>query len=255
MFAWFGYDLPIRERLQIIKDAGFDAAALWWGKEICPIQQQAVLARNISLDIDNIHAPFDNPNSLSLWLDGTEGDDYLAVLMRCVADCAELHIPTVVIHLVRQSSYAPLSQIRLDRIAKLVSEAEKSGVNLAFENLKYLDHLDSVLSAFSSERVGFCFDSGHEHMNHPDAHLLRKYSSRLFAVHLDDNLGGDDTHLLPFDGSVNWRDVVLDLAAAKPLPYLTLEVDFNRKHEKAAMYNEMPAVEYVARAYKNAVRI
>jgi hypothetical protein len=41
MFAWFGYDLPMRERLQIIKDAGFDATALWWDEKICPIQPLA----------------------------------------------------------------------------------------------------------------------------------------------------------------------------------------------------------------------
>jgi sugar phosphate isomerase/epimerase len=92
-------------------------------------------------------------------------------------------------------------------------------------------------------------------MNHPDARLLQKYGNRLFAVHLDDTFGDDDTHLLPLDGSVKWREGARDLTAARPLQYLTLEVDFNRKHEKAAIYNEMSATEYAARAYKNAVKI
>ncbi len=30
IFAWFSYPLPIEDRLQMIKQAGFDATSLWW---------------------------------------------------------------------------------------------------------------------------------------------------------------------------------------------------------------------------------
>ncbi|MDR0896997.1 MAG: sugar phosphate isomerase/epimerase [Oscillospiraceae bacterium] len=251
MFAWFSYELPIEKRLQLIQEAGFDAVSLWWGEELR--LAHPALARQMGLAIDNIHTPFERPNNL--WLDGAAGDAYLATLMQCVWDCAALSIPTMVIHPGSMRNFVPVSQIGLDRIAKLVHEAEKNGVNLAFENLGFLDHLEAVLAAFSSKRVGFCFDSGHEHFNHPDAHCLAKYGSRLFAVHLDDNFGDNDTHLLPFDGSVNWPEIAHDLATARPLSYLTLEVDFNRQHEKAAAYTTLSAAKYLARAYERAVRV
>ena len=30
IFSWFSYPLPLQERLELIKNAGFDATALWW---------------------------------------------------------------------------------------------------------------------------------------------------------------------------------------------------------------------------------
>lgn len=30
IYDWFGYELPIKERYQLIKDAGFDGVLLWW---------------------------------------------------------------------------------------------------------------------------------------------------------------------------------------------------------------------------------
>ncbi len=34
------------------------------------------------------------------------------------------------------------------------------------------------------------------------------YGNKLFAVHLDDNCGDDDTHLLSYDGDINWELLV-----------------------------------------------
>ena len=33
MFSWFSYPMSIEVRLQKIKQAGFDAASLWWKGE------------------------------------------------------------------------------------------------------------------------------------------------------------------------------------------------------------------------------
>jgi hypothetical protein len=31
IFSWFSYQIPLREGLALIKQAGFDAVMLWWG--------------------------------------------------------------------------------------------------------------------------------------------------------------------------------------------------------------------------------
>ena len=33
MFSWFGYPMPIEDRLDLIKRAGFDATGFWLGPE------------------------------------------------------------------------------------------------------------------------------------------------------------------------------------------------------------------------------
>jgi len=250
IFSWFSYPLPIQERLQKIRQAGFEATSLWWDGN--DKDDQPDIARGLGLSIDNIHTPFMNANSF--WLDGLDGEGYFNTLMDCVRDCKTHSIPTAVIHTTCFSASPEITTLGMERVKKLVDLAEKQGVNLAFENLKYLEHLDCIFKSFDSPRLGFCYDSGHEHCNHPDADCLARYGQRLFAVHLDDNFGDSDTHLLPYDGTVNWDKVKKELNNCRKIDYMTLEVDFNPKHEKSKIYQNLSADEFLARAYEKLMR-
>lgn len=248
IFSWFSYPLPLRERLSLIKRAGFDATSLWWGDEDDECKNsQPDIARELGLDIDYVHASCDDPDCL--WLDGIDGEDYLNMLISCVDDCSRHGIPTVVIHITRLTSKPAVSQIGLGRMGRLLDWAEKRQVNLAIENMNDTEHLDYVFANLPSDRIGFCYDSGHEHCSHPDADCLSRYGNKLFAVHLDDNWGDDDTHLLPGDGSISWDITMEKLKKCRDIPFLTLEVDFNRNHEKSARYFAMSAEEYLSLAH------
>ena len=52
--------------------------------------------------------------------------------------------------------------------------------------------------------VGICLDVGHAHMDGDLADSIEAVSEHLIAVHLHDNLGRVDDHLVPFDGSIDW---------------------------------------------------
>lgn len=251
IFSWFSYALPIEERLRLIKNAGFDAASLWWGDE--DRHRQPEMARKLGLEIDNIHTPFYRPNDL--WLDTPEGEDYLNMLMQCVTDCAQHQIPVAVAHITGFSETADISQTGLDRIRKLVDHAERKDVRLAFENLMQLRHLDYVFGNIESDHLGFCYDSGHEHCSQQGVDCLARYGGRLFAVHLDDNFGDADTHLLPYDGTVDWDEVKAKLRCCRPIDYLTLEVDFNPRHEKSGIYKNQSAEEYLSAAYQKVLKL
>ncbi len=252
IFSWFSYPLPIEERLLLIKDAGFDAVSLWWGDGDGK-HTQPDMARRIGLAIDNIHAPFTNPNEL--WEDVQGGEDYLNMLISCIDDCSRHSITTIVLHVTRLSEKAPITKIGLNRIQRLVDYAEHKGINLALENMNSIDHLDMIFDTVKSDRLGFCFDSGHEHLVHPTIKALPRYGHRLFAVHLDDNYGDDDTHLLPYDGSIDWDNIKLELKNSRELPYLTLEVDFNVKHEQSGRYRELSAAEFLSLAFERLTRL
>ena len=64
--SWFSFGMPIMERLEMIKAAGFDATSIWWAEEGSIMQPD--MMRKIGLEIDNIHAPFQNPDAL--WYNG-----------------------------------------------------------------------------------------------------------------------------------------------------------------------------------------
>ena len=260
--TWFSYNnLSIEERLQLIKNAKFDATCLWWGAE--DKQKQPDMARRIGLQIDNVHAPSDNASSL--WQEGIDGEDYQNMLISCVKDCAIHQIPTVVVHLTSRPPYPPITEIGLKRIQKIVDVAEHENVKLAFENLWALEFLDKVFERFSSPYVGLCYDSGHENLNrHHDS--LVSYGDRLFAVHINDNFNdsilpdgtanwNSDAHVLPFDGTVDWDEKMQKLKKCRSVDYFTLEVDFNRNHERCVIYKELSAQEYLELAYERAVKL
>lgn len=251
IFSWFSYSIPIEDRFRMVKQAGFDATSLWWGDEDKHLQPE--MARKIGLEIDNIHAPFNHPNEL--WLDNVDGEEYLNMLNLCVSDCARYNIPVVVIHITGFSNPPEVTKIGLDRIKRLVDFAEKKRIWLAFENLNFLQHLDYIFKNIKSDYCGFCYDSGHENCFHKDADCLTRYGEKLFAIHLDDNFGDDDTHLLPYDGTVNWNSMKGKLANCREVRYLTLEVDFNIKHEKSQIYKALSANEFLDLAYKRVVTI
>lgn len=254
IFSWFSYPLPIEERLLLIKNAGFDAVALWGGDEDGESwERQPEAARRMGLDIDYVHAPFHDPNRL--WIDGLEGEDYLNTLISCIDACSRHNIPTAVVHITRLSVKPALSQVGLDRVKRLAAFAEKKQVNAALENMGSIQHLDDVYANIQSDCLGFCYDSGHQHYNHPDADCLSRYGNRLSAVHLDDNFGDDDTHLLPYDGTVNWAVTMDKLRACRPLRYLTLEVDFNRDHQMSGGYRPLTAAQFLLLAHERLLRL
>ena len=263
--SWFSYELPIEEKVQLIKNAGFNATCLWWGDEDFNNnkQQQPDIVRKIGLQIDNMHAPFNKANSL--WQENIDGEDYQNILISCVQDCAIHKIPTVVIHLTGHQPYPSITETVFKRIGKIVDIADRENVKLAFENLWTPNHLGSVFERFSSPYVGLCYDSGHENLNRPFDGLAL-YGDRLFALHINDNFNDSlfpdgtinwnaDAHVLPFDGTVDWEEKMQKLRKCSNIDYFTLEVDFNRNHEKCVIYKKLSAQEYLGLAYERAVKL
>jgi sugar phosphate isomerase/epimerase len=249
IFSWFSYQLPFKEGLTYIKQAGFDAVILWWDNA----EEHPALVRKQGFEIANIHVPF--PAANRIWYDGPDGEDYFKLLLSSVDACRRHDIPTAVIHVSDFKSVPELSQVALDRFKRLVDSAEQNGVNLAFENLRFPEPLEFLFENIKSDRLGFCFDSGHENCFTPGYGFLEKYGDKLFSVHIDDNSGDADTHLLPFDGSVDWDKTAQSLRLCKPLEYLTLEVDFNVTHPDSAIYSGLSPTEFLERAYSRLTKL
>lgn len=202
IYDWFGYELPIKERYQLIKEAGFDGVLLWWSENFGRnnYRKGPELAREAGLFIENIHAPIQNENNL--WLDNLDGKTLTDCYLQCVADCAEFEITTMVVHLPGEDN--PCNPLGLDRIKRITEKAEQLGVDIALENLWNFSNLAYVLEQVDSKRIGFCYDSGHHYRYYPGKDLLTMYGSRLIAVHLHDNNGSYAQHGLPFDGTIDW---------------------------------------------------
>lgn len=208
----FGYQLDWQERYRLINAAGFNGVMLWWSDGFGRgpgYRQDVERARSAGIIVENIHAPVQWQNDLSL--DNQAGEDLLACYSQCVEDCSAHQVPTMVIHL--PGDQFPLTELGMDRVKRLTELAEKRQVRVAMENIFNTRNLAQALDNIRSEYVGFCYDSCH-HANDPDApDLLELYGNRLMALHLHDNGGERGQHQLPFDGHIDWPAVMEKIAA------------------------------------------
>ena len=247
VFSWFGYELPLEDRISLIKQTGFDGVMLWWSDEygVYDFRDAPRLAREAGLYVENAHAPFNGINNL--WLDNHDGDELTDRFLRIVDDCAEYGIPTIVLHL--SSGNPPdISKVGLGRVRRIVELAEQNGINVAFENMRTLEHLDYILDNITSPRAGFCYDSGHHNYCLPDIDILSKYGSSLMALHLHDNDGSDDQHRLPFDGTINWPEVIRKINQTGYKGSAALEPE-------NMGYKELPPGEFLRLAAERALRL
>jgi len=248
IYTWFGYDLPLEKLLRLIKQAGFDGAMIWWSEKYGKSDYLFApkMARDAGLIIENIHAPFAGSNNI--WLDTLDGKALTDLYLNIVDDCVDYEIPTIVLHLTSGDDPPPVCETGLNRVKRIIEKAERSGVNVAFENLRKPGYLEYVLGNIDSPRAGFCYDSGHNNCRMPAGDLLKKFGSRLMALHLHDNDGSGDQHLLPFDGTIDWPDTMKRIAGTGYKGALALESDNTG-------YEDLPPDQFLSMAIERAKKL
>ena len=91
--------------------------------------------------------------------------------------------------------------------------------------------LVELVDSFNDPKhVGVCYDFGHGNLGGPfHRQNLNIIGSRLHAIHVQDNHGMSDEHLLPFHGNINWQEAMEGLADIDYDGDLTYEIqEFGR---------------------------
>ena len=57
----------------------------------------------------------------------------------------------------------------------------------------------------NSDRFGWCFDVGHAWCSGYAPDILKKCSVVPLSLHIQDNDGSGDQHLIPGDGTIDWK--------------------------------------------------
>ena len=244
--------LPPADHLSLIKDAGFDAFFNYFDYKT---EAWANEAAKKGLIFTSIHAP--SSREQHIWNGTEKGEIEMKKLFDCLADCHRFEIPVMVLHTMNgfdaATPQAPTSK-GLDAYARLVDEACRLGVTLAFENTEREEFLAAVMEKFKDvPEVAFCYDSGHEHC-YQNSDMLALYGSKLCHTHFDDNFGKtgdvitwyDDSHLPPFDGTVDWRRIRNTLDTIGYEGVYSFELTMKNKPERHThgRYEQMPPDEY-----------
>lgn len=163
--------------------------------------------------------------------DADEHASMVAAHATLMQNVAELGCRTYVVHL-GVSPQDGNREAAWDRVRKAVdvlgARAEALGVALALENgmqgyLASNDDLLSFVAEYDHPAVGICYDSGHAHIMEGAAVVLEVLSPYVVTAHLHDNDGTSDQHLVPGQGTIDWRPLAEALARCPRLIHAEIE--------------------------------
>ncbi len=211
IFSWFGFVMPLPQRLELIKKAGFDATTIWWEDEIgspkIKKEKMPKIVRESGLLLENIHLPYDDVDDL--WSESkTLRDKIIYQHIQWLNDCAQLGIPVMLMHIIDRKFPNEPNKWGIQSIGQLLRIAEDLGVGIAIENTGSVDYIDFVLRELVSDHLVFCYDSSHDFLYSNDkAAILKNQGHRLKHLHLSDNDLEKDRHWLPGEGIIDWQQI------------------------------------------------
>lgn len=105
-----------------------------------------------------------------------------------------------------------IAEIRMESLRKLTGHLAGTDMRIALENLFKNDvplakDLIPIIDAFQGKNLGICLDTGHLNLEKGDpGEFIRQVGNRLCALHIADNEGQVDQHLMSYGrGMVNWK--------------------------------------------------
>ncbi|MGQ9610788.1 MAG: sugar phosphate isomerase/epimerase family protein [bacterium] len=111
--------------------------------------------------------------------------------------------------------------LNVDAFSYLADFAEKFNVYLCIENMQERENKDTkrfgaficdineLIDTIGSDHIGICFDTSHANVTRLNMYqAIQECGNRLLATHISDNDGSGDQHNIPFNGNINWTDVI-----------------------------------------------
>ena len=240
---FFSYTQSQSESLRHIRAAGFRYADYNFGPDCrtrggvygadpqAHYAEIAAAAEECGIRLIQSHSPMGKPLA-------PDNAEFIADTIRCVEACGAWGIPNLVVH----SGYLPGISVeetfRLNRefYMPILACAEKYGVCILVENFNkmhvdgmyWIDNAPDLLAMveyIDHPLFQAVWDTGHANMQEmPQDEALRLLGSHIRALHIQDNLGDKDAHLLPFLGSMSLDCVMQGLIDIGYDGYFTFEV-------------------------------
>lgn len=210
------------DHLPLVKEAGFRAIELnlyagrdhFDGEDPSAMRTLREVADDLGLLIWSVHSP--DLGSIAAH-DAGERVRQADVLRRCLDVAEQLGAKVVVSHALLFGPFEEDPEVCEERIAAFLAdftdETEPHPAQIAFENgeldppatwaVNILRRLDDA----SRPAYGFVLDTGHANLAGDLADIAAHLRDHLISLHLNDNDGRGDQHLMPGEGSLDWAAV------------------------------------------------
>jgi len=124
-------------------------------------------------------------------------------------------------------------------VALVIEPAHKAETTLILTVDDGLRMIDEI----GSERLGILLDTGHANVNGEDlAEVVRKLKDVPFHIHIDDNNGDSDAHMVPGEGSIDFGPFVAALDEIGYQGFVSAELGFQYTLDPDAAVEETYSV-------------
>ena len=231
------------ERVKKIHEAGFNYVDLSFFLEARPdsaflrddwqelVAQLKTYGQENGVSYVQAHCPAVNPLRA-----GERYEFIMRSTVRSLEVCGMLGIPNAVIHWGLDDGISKEESFERNYafLKELIPVLEKTGVNLCFENSSTTFWKESFYPATGRDMRDFleyvghplvnaCWDTGHGNLEGPQYNEIVTLGRYLKAVHINDNRGVQDEHMLPFMGTISMDEIMSALLAIDYKGYFTLE--------------------------------
>lgn len=223
MNLYFDNRISLKERLNAIKAAGFEEFHCGVLDECEDISLAGIVeyAANLGLKCTMIHCSYDQTRLYYFWERDEIGDAVCEDYCRQIKKCRGL-TENFVIHL-NSIKNKKQSKFGLSRLKKILQVCEECKINLCVENLYLEKEIPYIFRHIKHDKLKICFDTGHQHFLTPKLPMLTKYLGHIAVLHLHDNHGSQDEHLICGKGTIDWPKIAAGLKAS-PTIVLSAEV-------------------------------
>lgn len=122
-------------------------------------------------------------------------------------------------------------------LSEILDYVKGTDMVICLENLissNFVNNVDGILyfiNKFNSPNLGICLDTGHLNLRDKDqVNFIRKAGKHIKALHLADNQGVNDQHLMPFGcGGVDFASVIREMKALDYQGMYNLEIPGERQ--------------------------
>lgn len=220
------------------------------------ILQEKTLANEAGIEITQVHGPcFPHTNRE---LESEEQAERFLKLERSIRATVLLECSNWVVHPLMPYGIADLETgdekktwaINMEFMKKLLVPAREYNVTICLENMPYTgfslgapEAVYRFVAEMDDEHFKMCLDTGHANVfpeGNP-AEVLRKYAEVIRVLHVHDNDGKMDQHLIPYFGNINWKEFYQVLQEVQFQGDFSLETEPSRWLPNP-LYEEMCAV-------------
>jgi len=195
----------------------------------------------LGLNIHSIHIPCAQlPDGDIGSIDKGLRKESIEVVKRTLDACQLLNVPYAVIHsggakenLADIETFKKVKNIYFESIQTICDYPRKSKVKLVIENggskLNTVEAIMETINLVNKDKMKICIDTGHANgVGKNPADMIEKAGNLLSHLHIHDNNGTRDEHLIPGEGTINWEKVLKTLARISYQGIFMIEAVFSK---------------------------